>query len=103
MTTDTPEDASAPVNLDELEALANAATPGHWHIRQHRGLSGFIQAPRLDPAHPYDIELLGEDETLYPTREADMRYIVGVQPQVLKKLLAELRQAREALLKANSL
>lgn len=92
-----PKDTSTtPVDLDRLEQLADAATPGTWAIRSHRGMTPFIQAPRIDPAHPYDIELLGEDETLYPTRDADLAYVVAVQPQMLKQLIAEVRAARQS-------
>lgn len=91
----TKEKASQAVDLDQLEKLADAATPGTWAVRSMRGMTSFIQAPRIDPKHPYDIELLGEDETLYPTREADMQYIVAVQPKVLKQLIAEVRAARQ--------
>lgn len=92
MTQETP---TPTIDLDRLEELANSATPGTWRIRTMQGQAGFVQAPRLDPSHPYDIELLGEDETLYPTREADLQYVVAVQPQVLKQLIAELRAARQ--------
>jgi hypothetical protein len=62
--------------------LLAAATPGPWGIRRLNGAvssEGFVQAPRVDPAHPYDIEVLGEDDTLYPTRRGDMEFIVWVR------------------------
>lgn len=87
---------NTPIDLDKLEQLADAATPGTWAIRSARGMTPFVQAPRIDPDHPYDIELLGEDETLYPTRDADLEYVVAVQPRVLKQLIAEVRAARQS-------
>jgi hypothetical protein len=91
----TKEQTAQALDLDQLEKLADAATPGTWEVRSMRGMPSFIQAPRIDPEHPYDIELLGEDDTLYPTREADLQYIVAVQPQVLKQLITEVRAARQ--------
>lgn len=62
-----------------LEQVA-AATPGKWIVRQQGNNASqfFVQAPRLSPTDPYDIEVLGEDDTLYPTRRADADAIVGL-------------------------
>lgn len=89
--------AASQLDLDQLEAAANAATPGDWIVRSMRGHQSFVQAPRIDPEHPYDIELLGEDESLYPTRNADMTYIVAAQPSAVKELIAEVRALRLAV------
>ena len=95
-TSHTPDTTFTNADLEQLEHLANAATTGQWKKRSHPVLPSFIEAPRCNPEDPYDIELLGEDTTLYPTREADIDYIVGLQPEVVRKLIRELRAAREA-------
>lgn len=61
--------------------LLTKVTPGDWKIRTNprTGEPGFVQAPRIDPTHPYDIEVLGEDDTLYSTRNADMELIVWLK------------------------
>jgi hypothetical protein len=65
--------------LEDTLALVGQATPGDWRVRQGRSEQEFfIQAPRLDPNDPYDIEVLGEDDTLYPTRRADADAIVAL-------------------------
>lgn len=60
-----------------LLKLRRAATPGEWIIRTHpHDASEFhVQAPRILIEHPYDIEVMGEDDTLYPTRRADAEFI----------------------------
>lgn len=54
-----------------LRELDEKATKGPWKVRRS-SVGAFLQAPRAKPEHPYDIEVLGEDETLYETRDADM-------------------------------
>lgn len=63
--------------FEKLKAALAASTPGKWFVREHTASkdSFFVQAPRLDPSHPYDIEVLGEDDTLYPTRRGDADFI----------------------------
>lgn len=55
--------------IAELERLDREATR-NWRIRENpqRADQFFVQADRLDPSHPYDIDVLGEDrhEVLYP-------------------------------------
>ena len=64
--------------------LNQKATPDTWIIRENpRGNGFFVQAPRIDPTHPYDIEILGEDDTLYPTRRADADLIVALKSDAL--------------------
>lgn len=64
--------------LDKLEKLYKEATPGVWFVRSHPNFKPFIQAPRANPNDPYDIELLGDDDTIYPTRNEDMAFIVAM-------------------------
>ena len=84
--------------VEQVVELFAAATPGEWFIReQPRGTGFFIQAPRLDPDDPYDIEILGEDDTLYPTRRADAQAIVAMQSLLRRRgpeVLAAVRAAR---------
>ncbi|KWT98114.1 MULTISPECIES: hypothetical protein [unclassified Variovorax] len=86
--------AGAPLDLEALENLANAATKGPWKVRSSPGLLSFVSAPRENPRHGYDIEVLGEDETQYSTRDADVAYIAAAQPQVVLELIRQLRDAR---------
>jgi len=66
---------------DHGRKLLAAATPGDWRIRSHPVTheASHIEANRIDPSHAYDIEVLGEDEELYPTRQADMELIVWLK------------------------
>lgn len=84
------------IDLASLENLHQGTSPGPWRIRrlQAANLSlSFVEAPRLDQSHPHDIELLGEDDTMYPTREADMEFIVAAHALV-PSLIDELRRLR---------
>lgn len=74
----------------ELRRLAEAATPGVWVKRSHPMMPSFVQAQRLNPSDPYDIEIMGEDDTLYPTREADVDFIAAANPTTILALLDEL-------------
>ena len=61
--------------------LLAAATPGDWRIRTSpvNDESFFVEANKIDPVHPYNIEVLGDDDTLYPTRRADAELIVWLK------------------------
>ena len=84
------------IDLIQLRALAEKATPGAWTHRQlDPDDSGFVQAPRSDPQHPYDIEILGDDENLYPTKAADGAFIAAANPQAIIELLDMLARAVE--------
>jgi len=87
---------TVPLDLRAVEARLKGATPGPWVIRITPGLPGFVQAPRLSPSDPYDVEVLGEDDTLYPTRGADMEFVAHA-PKDVAALLAALREVRAAL------
>lgn len=81
--TDAPLPSAPPESAADALArgieLARRATPGTWFIREApRGNGFFIQAPRINPEDGYDIEILGEDDTQYPTRRADAESIVGL-------------------------
>lgn len=57
-------------------------TPTPWRYRElPHGNDCFVQADRLKPEHPYDIEILGDDtnEDLYPLeqKKADAQRIVA--------------------------
>lgn len=95
------------IDLDAIEARLNAATPGAWHVRRLPGVAGecFVQAPRLDRTHPYDIEVLGDSEgQLYPKelREADAEFI-GRAKQDIKALIDRIRELEGELVCARLL
>lgn len=78
--------------MNALAKLLDAfkrSSQGIWKVREMSGSDGaefFIQAPRHDPKDPYDIEVMGEDVTLYPTRRGDADFIVishNLMPQIL--------------------
>lgn len=90
--------------LQEIEDRLNAITPGQWeHITKTRhgtplpNSLSFIRAPRLDPSHPYDIEVMGEDrnDQLYPPEQAfaDGDFIAAA-PTDVRDLIAEIRRLR---------
>lgn len=60
--------------IEGLLEMLFKATPGTWeHVHHPGGGDGsYIRAPRLDPSHPYDIEIMQEDrhEKLYPPDQA---------------------------------
>ena len=72
----------------------NKSTPGEWKVRDIENLGSFIEAPRLESDHPYDIEILGEDDTLYPTREADIEFVANAHKDV-PWLVAELTETQD--------
>lgn len=67
--------------MNALAKLLDAfkrSSQGIWKVREMPGgTEFFVQAPRHDPKDPYDIEVLGEDDTLYPTRRGDADFIVA--------------------------
>jgi len=79
-------------SLNEIEEMLRRITPGEWKIRESPMGDGkyFVQAPRIDPKHPYDIEVLGEDEALYPTKRGDAEFIARA-PQIVRQLIAALK------------
>ena len=89
------------MNDDDINALRDALaagpTPGNWIARKGRGLPAFVQAPRLNKTDPYDIEILGDDDTLYPTRSADVEFIAAANPERVAALLAEVDRLRDTL------
>jgi hypothetical protein len=108
-----------PERESSLRRLAEAATPGQWMVRRlmrepslddklEAHMSGapvpdaievgcFVQAPRLKPTDPYDIEVLGDDrnEELYPTWRADVDYIAAANPATMLELLDALAAERQ--------
>jgi hypothetical protein len=74
--------------LKELSAAYEATTPGEWFVR-HIDTDGddfFVQAPRIDPTHTYDIEVLGDDIMQYPTKLADAEFI-AMAHEMMPRLL----------------
>jgi hypothetical protein len=77
----------APVDLDELETLAKAATPGPWtHKSDINGLSNFVykgSGMRRQVAR-----------TLKLSDDSDAAFIAALNPAVALALIAEVRAAR---------
>jgi hypothetical protein len=75
------------IDLDELERLATAATPGEWE-----------EYGELDVNLPYSLfSLLGpcSRTTLEPLSGEDRSFIVAAQPSVILSLVSEIRRLRE--------
>jgi hypothetical protein len=78
---------------DEMKAAYEAATPGVWFVRHSKNQENlfFVQAPRIKPTDPYDVEVLGDDTALYPTKLADARFIAmahEMMPRLLEAVAA---------------
>jgi len=89
------------IDLDLLESLHQATTPGPWTVRRREHVipSSTIQALRLDPKDPHDIEIISEDDTtLYPTREADLAWVVAAH-EAFPAMLDELARYRALIAK----
>ena len=83
-----------PEALQAIRERVRRATPEPWVIRRlsnHEEHQGFVQGPRAKPEDPYDIEILGEDDTLYPTRAGDLDFIAHVREDI-PTLLAEVER-----------
>src|SRR4051812_22434138 len=84
------------IDIEQIAKRLAAASAGPWIVRRlpgSRPSEGFIQAPRALPTHPYDIELLGEDDTLYPTRAADLEFVAHSREDV-EALIVEVEKLR---------
>jgi hypothetical protein len=73
-------------DLDHLEALAKAATPGPWHIDERWSLH--------DVRHPSPGRIPGTGSVCEPHRASDAAYIASASPDVVLGLIADLREAR---------
>jgi hypothetical protein len=104
-----PDTNPTPVDLDALEALANAATPGHWVVRRWRvSYDGTPQEPydegdrweitAADGAGVVDVELDRDynDPEGGCLNERDA-YFIAAAREAIPALIAELRSARAAI------
>lgn len=93
------------LDLYKLENLHQSTTPGPWKVRSIQDPTGdrsflpFVQAPRISWGAPYDIEILSDDETLYPTRDADMAWIVAAH-EAFPAMLDRIRELSDFLARA---
>ena len=81
------------LDLDKLTELYDATTRGPWHVRRGPPGDAFVEAPRAKPSDPYDIEILGDDENLYPTRDEDVEWIAAMHT-AFPELVVALREFR---------
>ncbi|GEM_PF-6379906 len=88
--------------INEAQAAAirervERATPEPW---EHRMASfdevGFVSAPPASTEDPYNIEILGDDDTLYPTKAADCEFIAHARTDV-PALLDSLAECKRLL------
>ncbi len=86
------------MTLDELRGLAERATRGEWWWQTASfDEDGFVEADKADPSHPYNIQILGDDKTLYPTYRDDCAFIAAFNPVTALALIARLREAERRL------
>lgn len=74
------------IDLDKLKSLRDGITKGKWEIITFPDGVRFIRAPRENPEHRYDIEIMGEDTTWYSTKEGDIDAI-AMLPELLDELI----------------
>lgn len=79
------------LDLDRIEALADAATPGPW---THIPYSG--QNQNGDYAGGYVLDAHGES-ILDDVYDPDGAFIAGTGPDVVKELVRQVREARSGL------
>jgi len=81
--------------LMQTEAALVGITDGPWKIRGRAGMQSFVEAPEPpDRKFGYNIEILGEDDNGYPTREKDVAFIAAAR-QLVPELAAALRQLQD--------
>ena len=82
-------------------------TPGPWTIRfmnrENIEDGFFIQAPRLKPTHPYDIEILGEDTggDMYTKEQRYADAVLTVQAPNMLALLKKISTQLDEYQKGN--
>lgn len=75
------------MNLHQLSQQAAKATK-NWRVRFNPADTKdfFVEADRLDPTHPYDIEVMGDDKNprLYPPAQAlsDATFMVAARREL---------------------
>lgn len=81
------------LDLDRLEALADAATPGPW---VHGGM-GYVEDVPDNPEDRFDV--MPATIARAEVSEADAVFIAETGPDVTKELVRQLREARAGLAK----
>ena len=74
------------LNLDELERLAKAATPGPWEMRATEWSRYAVQKSQPDWGAVADTSI---------SHESDMAFISAANPAVVLELVRRLREAEE--------
>lgn len=94
------------IDLDALEKLADEATPGPWTYRgpPENGYSTFVG--RFETDAGAIICDFGDSETYYPSEGEppepyDAAFIAAANPATIKALIAELKEARGLLERAD--
>ena len=75
--------------IAEAQDSLAGTTAGPWTVRAAAGLPSFVEAPEPpERGFAYNIEILGEDEHGYPTRDADVRFIAAAHRLIPEMVLA---------------
>jgi hypothetical protein len=93
------------MTLDELEALANTATPGPWYHCQPFQVAGKIKTIHgMVPAHRIDFVSTNKEPVhekvilgMESTSSNDMAFIAAVNPQTIKQLIELCRMQHEMI------
>lgn len=82
------------MNLDELERLADAATPGPWGCNEASGLDDCLWS---DNAQAWVIF----NDSFETMRQCDADFIAAANPSTVKELVQLVRQCKNALTYVN--
>lgn len=88
------------IDLDEIERLAQAATPGPWEVKR-RWSNGCEIAPRITCAPDADrgcgwiADMVGAPYLGHKTTLPNANFVAALNPAVVLELCRELRRLRE--------
>ena len=76
--------------LDELVALADAATPGPWRFQEPDGLYDFYYVDPVERHERRGVTHFGKSD------RSDAEFIAAADPDTVRALIAQARRAQEA-------
>ncbi|MDL4862075.1 hypothetical protein NPJ88_007005 [Halomonas elongata] len=84
------------IDIDDLEALARAASKGPWHVREQGPEDFFVEAPG-SPDMPYRLDVCGDDYVGHgddKQRRHNWEFIAAADPDAVHALIARLRESK---------
>lgn len=86
------------IDLDKIEALAKAATPGPWRGDRFDGTVKYDIVAGDYPNGQYTTVIRGDSEGLFGFfKSEDSDFVMAANPSTILALVAEVRRLREAL------